>query len=345
MDGRDRLAPGSPAAERAARLAALLALLLLAGCGTTQWYPSGRPDFRVEDPERAVVVVFTHGAGENEAPDPCMPGGGALWGGYAVPAVLAALPEAMPEVRVLALCDGTTGNDEGLEAEKYRLQPCVYGYSERAIAEGNRENYGTLKVCSRMAQIVAAVERLLAENPGLTADRIFLSGTSTGAWASLLIQAQGRLPIAGVIAFAPAFSGHIAKLLRSKPQMAEVALDCGPLPRTVPLPVEPETGRRSSWALRQACHMTYLAAAQPDALVFAFWGDPYEDPHTLAALLDAPEPRILLVNYPAEDDGGATCGSGRKPHSCNHRDAFVRDQLPTIVDYMHARLLRELSAL
>lgn len=111
---------------------------------------------------------------------------------------------------------------------------------------------GTPKVELRARDLEAEVARFIER--GFDPGRIFLLGHSAGGWASLWALRDGDPPIAGVIAFAPAFAGPL---------------------RT----------RSSGWQWLRDRHARTLAASERlPALIFAYRGDAFETPAALSFL-------------------------------------------------------------
>ncbi|MBL8835489.1 MAG: DUF4189 domain-containing protein, partial [Alphaproteobacteria bacterium] len=144
------------------------------------------PPRRIDDPERAIVVIHSHGSLPTREADPCeMDRVNAPFG---VPSVIDALEgETIAGRRVVVdgFCTPT------------RIGPMDPNTGLR-----------TPKVIPRMREIAARAAAYVAA--GVPAQQILLSGHSAGGWASLLVERERPDLIAGVIAFAPAAFGVAA---------------------------------------------------------------------------------------------------------------------------------------
>lgn len=213
-------------------LAALL-LALLGGCATTGAvvtpgdYPRAeKPPPRL-DPD-GILLLYVHGSRQEFQPDRCRPHGTTTprWLRDLAGSRVGALP-----VSIHALCTPTRVGD--------------YRHAERS---------GRPKVEQRAADLEVAVARFTAQ--GFAPERIFLLGHSAGGWAALWALRDGDPPVAGVIAFAPAFAG-------------------------------PRRDRSAGWQWLRDTHVRDLQRSERlPALVFAYRDDPFEDPRTLAFLED-----------------------------------------------------------
>jgi pimeloyl-ACP methyl ester carboxylesterase len=287
------------------RLAAGLLLLGLAGagcaapaqrqavadagrCALAENGPGGLEDLVVPSPATDLVVLYSFGGNQSGTADRCrVPGG--------VPPLMHDL-DRRPGVVLKANCD--TSFDQILDArEAERERPC--GWDGGAFAAG-----GHIKVCGRSRRIIACTEALLRRNPGLTPERVFWAGHSTGAWASLLAQSFRPDLASGVVAFAPAFAG-----------LAD--------------------GRSRDREDARKLHMGWLTgrAALP-AVVFAFERDPYETPRALAPLhRPAAGSRLCAAPPP----GRACSGFIGSTHNCHERDWFSGEYLDGIAGYLAGR--------
>lgn len=290
----------------------LLLGLLMNGCqGHSQFVPGGEVGLLLPDPAHDILVVFSHGSVADKEPDGCRPMGGSLFAGFSVPDMLVELPSDDPALRIYALCTRSIlGDKGGLAAEAARPSPC--------LPDGGPQK----KVCKRARAIEALLADIIKANAGtdgaplLTSDRIFLAGTSAGAWASLLLMAEEReAPLANaVIGFAPAFAGKTPHMEDHK-----VIFDR---------------------------HLEHLAKHSRRALLFAFEGDPYETPMTLAPLEE--NPQVELVDVPAPTDDPAICDPPAwrfwsTPHACAYRDAFDRSYRTRVLDFIRCRVADPLA--
>lgn len=154
---------------------------------------------------------------------------------------------------------------------------------------------GTPKVEQRAAELEALVHSWA--RMGIPPRRIVFAGHSAGAWASLWAARDGTPPVAAVVAFAPAFAG-------------------------------PANSRSAGWQWLRDTHVRALGQARHmPALVFAFAGDPFEDPEDLAFLSDIPGTTLERV-------AGGPC-PGRDPHRTVFRECFAeryREQILSFLD-------------
>ena len=275
---------------------------------------------KLPDPQRVILVIYTHGSVGNASRDPCLPLGGPMSGAYAVPEVIRELEtdnEGSPLV-VYALCDPSMGTELGKQLEKQRPAPCRDKIPASGVGWPRDESQ--IKVCLRARKITEQVRLLVAENPGLERDRIFLAGTSAGAWASLLamdLAQRSGAPLANaVIGFAPAFSGKISQ-------------------------------RSRGWQKIRTKHMTFLTGEdgkQPSyslpALLFGFEGDPYETPAALASLSSRDGIALLIV--PPADRDADSCEPPwwrfwMSAHSCHRNSWFAEEYVATVRQFIACR--------
>jgi pimeloyl-ACP methyl ester carboxylesterase len=251
-------------------------------------------------PPDKIVVVWSHGSRADRKPDYCAPDGGALFGYAAVPASVLGLADE-PDILVLADCQFPRGHKGAAKLEAERYQPCD------SLEPTTGDSYKEIKVCRRADDL----RRLIIElGRSVPPDHIFLAGASAGAWASLLVARDPDRRFNAVIGFAPAFAGH-------------------------------EEDRSDSWQAVNEEHYRYLETApRLPALVFAFAGDPYEDPDRLARLGNLPE--LQLVTFPGEGSD-RSCGFGLdNPFGGAHRcaDALWMPGVatPMMRDYIRCRV-------
>lgn len=321
-------------------LCLLTACALQAACSTTsQFVADGRTTLSLPDPQNDIVVLFARGAGEFTAQDPCIPKSLAAFGGYSTPRVLDRLAKRRGDIHLFYVCDRDTLTGKGATEERRRIVPCEPGYRYSEDSD-DVDSGAPLKVCQRAEAIETYARDFMEANPGLTPDRIFLTGTSTGGWASLLVAARNPDLDYHVIAFAPAFAGKNAKFRRrKKPGPLNIdTVKCGSpfgardrgyiavLPagdfrrQTSPADLKNtekdfETGEELFF-----CHAAHLSTKTVDALIFAFHGDPYQDPDSLSPVVDG-----LVVNALCRDNTrpGADfdCNRWGTPHPlCYDRD-------------------------
>ncbi|NMM45377.1 hypothetical protein HH303_12860 [Rhodospirillaceae bacterium KN72] len=226
--------------KRVLRFGALLPLLLLAasvyrpvpelgmGSGFVGDPPgrSAREPFRSAAPR--VFIVYLNGSVAEGKPDPCSR--------LALPPVAADL--------------------DGRMVDGYRLTVFQYCTPTKTGGFNQEDGDGVAKVRRRAADTESLLLRMMAD--GVSSDHIVLMGQSAGAWAGLLIQAQGRVPVAGLIGFAPAFAGRRAY-------------------------------RGAAWQAERDRQIAEITASDRlDGLIFGFSGDPFEPPDAMTWLAARP---------------------------------------------------------
>lgn len=166
-----------------------LALLLQAAWALAQPLPEhyGKADLPpLSDPANTVVILFSHGSGQEFINDPCeMQKYNAAFG---VPAIVHALYGSEIAGRKVVV-DGY-------------CTPTRRGYYNAGSQSGDP------KVLLRSRDIEARAQSLIAA--GVPGRQIFLVGHSAGGWASLMAKARNPAIANSVIAFAPAFAGQRA---------------------------------------------------------------------------------------------------------------------------------------
>ncbi|WP_193174055.1 alpha/beta hydrolase [Nisaea nitritireducens] len=307
-------------------LVVLFGAFALSACSShSQFVPSQRTALHLPNPGHSILVIHTHGSAGDDQVDICNPNGGPFYGGQSVPDVIERLDTSDREIFVYGLCHFETGDLLGKKIGKKRNLPCRYNPDVRD-EYGNLDQGDRLKVCKRAHAIIAMVEKFKTFNPTLGSDRIFLSGTSAGAWASLLA-IRIRPDIANaVIAFAPAFTGHYAQAISDCRRMGITEENCKAYDR----------GKRK--IARK--HIEFLVKDDLAAMVFAFEGDPFEDPITLKPLIVRPETHMLPA--PPEERPNACLSTMdypfQSPHSCNHRPWFADHYGPLLSIYVACRV-------
>ncbi len=152
--------------------------LTLTGCGAAgqgYFHPPtsatvGEAGFRLVEPARAIVVLYTAGSDSNENRPPCRPGG-------SVPLALTALAGTVIGSRPVV----------------------VHGYCAAAIGDlAARVSMAE----ARAPELEGVIRAYRAQ--GVDPRRIFVAGHSMGGWAAILVGARGQVEVGGVIAFAPA---------------------------------------------------------------------------------------------------------------------------------------------
>ncbi len=183
-----------------------------------------------------------------------------------------------------------------LEGERLRV---FFLCSDATDADGPQGVY----VYRRVEEIRKTVARLVTA--GVPASRIVLAGHSAGGWSSLMAQSTLDLGIAGVVAFAPAFSG---------PRVGE---SIGLTWRTVARPQQVQqlvSGRRL------------------DALVFAYQEDEFEQPQDLQFLTRAFPNSVELIGY--------ACPGLREAHMTHLTDCRAPDTAQRIQAFITRAVAR-----
>jgi len=180
--------------------------------------------FTIDNPQDAIVVLYTPGSDRNDVASACRPLAG-------TPPII--LHQAGTKI---------AGKDV-----------LVHGYCSTAI--------GKLPDRSMAEARAPDLERIVGEylRQGVPPNQVIVAGHSMGGWAALLVGARRNVDIAGFIAFAPG-NGVWTKDKR------------GP--------------RHAGAVLRQRTSVEGLDRL--DGLVFAFYGDPFNDPGDLQHLAGIP---------------------------------------------------------
>lgn len=223
--------------------AALAALALLVGCAS----PGGivvppKHDFARApaprlDPD-GILLLYAHGSRQEYLPDRCFPNSVTTprWLRGFAGRTVAGLP-----VSVYAVCTPSRTGE--------------FDHAERS---------GEPKIVKRARDLEASVERFV--EAGFAPGRILLLGHSAGGWASLLAARDGDPPMAGVIAFAPAFAGPL---------------------RT----------RSAGWQWLRDAQADRLADSERlPALVFTYRGDRFELPRALDFLREIPDLHMVVLD-------------------------------------------------
>jgi hypothetical protein len=209
-------------------------------------------------------------------------------------------------------------------------------------------------MCKRIGELEELIWNFRHANPDLDAQRIFLAGTSGGAWSSLLaLRARPDLANA-VIGFAPAFLRFaerqkrgfqdLKRLTRLNPEygpdscQTDSSTECRRLERLCKRYRRLGPGyvvrcRQLDWISNPDRHM----GRQLPALVYGFYGDPHEDPNTLEPLWSTPG--VVFVDQPRPPRALWTCRPtiGGNAHSCNHRHWFAEEEYSNILAYVRCR--------
>lgn len=228
---------------------------------------------RLADPDQRVVVIYNHGSNPEFVPDECYPTQQTPGG---VPPVVAGLA--------------------GSEVKGRRILVYVLCTQERVGEFRHASQTGEPKVVKRAREITAVVRQF--QEAGMPPGRIFLSGQSAGAWASLLVANERAVSISGVIGFAPAFAGHKAT-------------------------------RQPGWQhIRDRQREVLRGAGRLHALIFAFDGDAYEPPDDLRFLGEIAGVTLIDL-HPCES--GAAHHTAFRRCFVTQRDRILRfmaDRLP-----------------
>lgn len=313
-----------------------------------------RPDggLKLPDPENDILLIFTHGSTGATKADWCKRPEQQRHRGLSAPRVLVRLNKADPRIHVLVYCTRARPNRAGIELAKTRMRafvcarengeicrtpdqpadltinPCGFPDSGPVDPSRHQDPDQQIKACLIAAELMHLVPLLQRENPGLTRDRIFLAGTSNGAWSSLFaLQAHPGLANA-VIGFAPASVGkfaHITRTLAGQIDDEALSLYRGPL----------VSGRRKK--IRPG-HVLWLGEGRQRNLLFAFAKDPFETPRTLSVLARNPATEMIAVLDGDRAPSACTSLFDRsKPHSCNHSKWFRTTYGPRILSFVQCR--------
>lgn len=129
-------------------------------------------DLRIENPEAATVIIYSHGTRRSWYYDDCeLPG-------YRPPPILTKL-------------DG---------GDVYLVRHCSLAVEEATQSDAGNQVYRKAAEITRLAEGYAA--------NGVNPSRIFLTGNSNGGWSSLIAFTRSPDSFGGVVAFAPAFAGR-----------------------------------------------------------------------------------------------------------------------------------------
>lgn len=310
------------------------------------------------DPREAIVILYTHGSGGDTAKDRCVfnsLGHRILFnlGNSQYPKVFKALRKRDPRISVYYVCHRETGT-LGLRVDgKIKSARWLERYRRTPWLGPTVNNISTIpglpKFCKRVKKIAYEVMRLMDENPGLTPERIFLSGGSSGAWASLLLQAHQHKAkkqriAAGVIAFAPATNGRLSQQLNNHFSENKEEIDRFHLnnPCTDDRDKLKET-TLAKWKnyVRHRCQLKFISKFADSALIFAYAKDPFNQP---SMLVDHQNWKPGLVVMPVEENNlKEICGRppvfpGNYPHACHQGSGFIARYADTIYDYILSRL-------
>jgi len=221
----------------------LAALALLAGCASPGGVvvPPGHDHARAPAPHlepEGILLLYAHGSRQEYLRDRCFPNS------LTTPRWLrrfAGRRVAGQPVSVYAVCTPSRTGE--------------FAHAERT---------GEPKVVKRAHDLETVVARFV--DAGFAPGRIFLLGHSAGGWASLLAIHDGQPPVAGAIAFAPAFAGPL---------------------RT----------RSAGWQWLRDTQAERLAGGEHlPALVFAYRGDRFEAPAALEFLRNVPGVRMIELD-------------------------------------------------
>jgi len=225
------------------RAGPLAVLAFLAGCASPGGIvvPPGHDHARAPAPRlepEGILLLYAHGSRQEYLRDRCFPSSVTTprWLRRFVGRSVAGQP-----VSVYAVCTPSRTGE--------------FAHAERS---------GEPKVVKRSRDLEATVARFV--EAGFAPGRIFLLGHSAGGWASLLAIHDGEPPVAGVIAFAPAFAG-------------------------------PLRNRSAGWQwLRDAQAERLADAGRLPALVYAYRGDRFEAPGALEFLGEVPGVRLIELD-------------------------------------------------
>ena len=161
----------------------LAAAILLSACKTVDPQFTAIQPIAGADPDRHIVVVYTHGSTTARTPDGCdMNTNDRPWGIPKIVAELEGQPVGSKTIRVHRFC---TPSRTG--------EPLSSGNLSRS------------KVRNRTGDLLSLASEY--RKAGFASGQIIFTGHSTGGYASLLAQRDNSDTVAKVIAFGPAFAG------------------------------------------------------------------------------------------------------------------------------------------
>ncbi|MCP4183689.1 MAG: hypothetical protein GY761_10280 [Hyphomicrobiales bacterium] len=313
---------------------AIFVLLLSGVTGYAKNYDSrfliGGNGYKLER-EDAIVIIFTHGSKGNKSRDPCLFKIGSRFldqylGTFRLPHVLEELASNDPRIALFFVCHREVGNEAGLERETRAKLPCQ-----------NVSKPNAAKFCLRKQKIFDELKKIRDANRKLRSSRIFLTGTSSGGWASLLLLSEKPGIANGVIAFAPATNGKLGRYVsRANGKTQRKTRRCGvskPVKLTIP------KVKSSQSYFRHQCQQEYIAKRIKSALVFAFEGDPYNSPNLLPLFQSIP--RQIDFQKIERKKCGLPLPFSSHPHACFQKDFFVKNYSETIRRYLDTRLYRK----
>jgi hypothetical protein len=257
---------------------------------------------------------------------------------------LVRLAEDYRDIFVYAHCTSVVGDGGSERAEALRVIPCQGGRADKQT-----------KMCKRIGELHRLISRFRLANPKLDAQHIFLAGTSGGAWSSLLaMRAHSGLGNA-VIGFAPAFLKFAERQkagFQNEKRLTRLNPDYGPPPCEKNTSAECQRLERLCDRYRRLGPAYVVRCRQLDwianpdrhqgrklpALIYAFYGDPHEDPNTLEPLWSTPG--VVFVEQPRPPRPAWACRPtvGGNAHSCNHRYWFAKEEYPNLLAYIRCRV-------
>ncbi len=148
-------------------------------------------------------------------------------------------------------------------------------------------------IFTRLDEVSQVLSEL--ETAGIKPENIFLAGHSAGGWTSLMAAQHFPGQFAGSIAFAPAFAG--------------------------------KTANRSHWwqLARQLQTKKMLSAPDMNALVFAYYNDPFEDPASLSFLTAKYPATVHMANFKCN-----------QPHTAIYTQCELAAKTALIVQFLAA---------
>jgi hypothetical protein len=241
----------------------------------------GHP-FAFRDPDRYALIIYVNGSTAESKPDPCN--------------------TSRPGLNIPKTATDLVGQRIG----GYEILLYAFCTPTKIGGFNQPESDGIPKVIRRADELQALLAYIA--RTGFPPERTFVMGQSAGGWAGLLVQRRGQTPVAGLVAFAPAFAGH--------------------------------TGRRKDvWQQERDRQAAYIAQApRLNALVYGFEQDRFEPPQEMAWLRTVPG--VTYVTLSGRSLNGMDCDN-KFPHVTVFKDCFRYFQRRRILDYLAAQLPAE----
>lgn len=221
-------------------------------------------DLRLDSPEAATVIIYSHGTKRPSAYDNCEN----RW--FTAPPVLTAL-------------DG---------GDVHVVRQCSLAIERAERSDAGNQVYAKAAELTRLAKGYTQI--------GVRPDRIFLTGNSNGGWSSLMAYAQDPYAFGGVVAFAPAFAGRRSERVmypwwRGEVRPRQVAeLSSAPRLRALVFAYPGDPFNRPK-------DLTFLPEAHPNSIELISYGCGLSNPHgTYRRDCKEAETRAAILNFIAD---------------------------------------------